>query len=426
VHHFHSTNGILHAEGVPLPRLAAEVGTPTYVYSRATFERHYRVIDQALAGVEHTVCYSVKANPNLAVLQLLASLGSGFDIVSVGELRRVLLAGGDPRKIVFSGVGKRDDEIAAALSVGIYCLNVESAEELARTEAVARRLGTRAPIALRVNPEVDAQTHAYISTGLKTSKFGVTMAEARDLYRRAAASPHLRVVGVDSHIGSQILQLDPMIEAVARVVDLVELLRAEGIPFESLDIGGGLGIAYRDEPTVSPFEWGPTVADLARRHGLHLLTEPGRVIAGNAGLLLTRVLGTKRNDSKSFVIVDAAMNDLIRPALYSAHHSLVPVLEAPDRRIAKVDVVGPVCESGDFLARDRDLPELRTGELIAVLGCGAYGQSMASNYNSRTRAAEVMVHGDTHTVVRARETLDDLWRGEAMLQPQALWAESDA
>ncbi len=420
MHHFQQKNGELHAEDVPLSRIAAEVGTPTYVYSRATLVRHYRVMDQALAQAPHTICYAVKACSNLAVLQLLASLGSGFDIVSLGELRRALLAGADPQRIVFSGVGKRDDEIAEALQAGILCLNVESVGELARIERVAQALGVRAPISLRVNPEVDARTHKYIATGLRTSKFGVAMADALPLYRRAAVSEHLRVVGIDSHIGSQILEVAPLIEAVEKVVQLVDQLKAEGISLAHLDVGGGLGIAYRDEEPAPPAELGAAMTALANSRGLHLLVEPGRVIAGNAGLLLTRVLGKKSNHDKHFVIVDAAMNDNIRPALYGAWHGVVPVVEHEERPRLPVDIVGPVCESGDFLAQDRELGALEPGELLAVLGSGAYGFSMASNYNSRQRPAEVLVHGASFTVVRAREPLEDLWRGEQLLDAATL------
>lgn len=421
MHHFHYRSGELHAEDVPLRLIADEVGTPTYVYSKATLVRHFRVMTEALAGADSLVCYAVKANGNLAVLQLLASLGSGFDIVSVGELRRVLLAGGDPAKIVFSGVGKRDDEIAAALQcrrtdgeTGILCLNVESAEELARIERVAAGLGVRAPISIRVNPDVDAKTHKYIATGLQTSKFGVAMDQAPELYRFAAQSAHLRVVGVDSHIGSQILELAPLVEAVEKVLALVLRLREQGIAIEHLDIGGGLGIAYRDEKPAAPQELGAVVTAMARAHGLRLLCEPGRVIAGNAGVLLSRVLGQKDNGDKHFVIVDAGMNDLLRPALYDAWHTIQPVLTAgrPER---KVDVVGPVCESGDFLAQDRMLEDVAAGDLLAVMGAGAYGMSMASTYNSRPRAAEVLVDGAHFHVVREREAEADLWRGEHLL-----------
>ncbi|MSP92739.1 MAG: diaminopimelate decarboxylase [Myxococcales bacterium] len=415
MHHFAVRDGHLHAEDVALATIADAVGTPTYIYSRATLERHWHAMDAALAGVPHTICYSVKACSNLAVLQLLARLGSGFDIVSAGELARVLRAGGDPARTVFSGVGKRDDEIALALRHGLLSLNVESAGELARIEQVAAALGLRAPVSLRVNPDVDAGTHPYIATGLRTSKFGIDIGAALDLYRLAAASKHLRVVGIDSHIGSQILELAPLIEAIDKVLGLVGRLAREGIALHHIDIGGGLGIAYRDEATVTPAELGRHVCERVRGHGLHLIVEPGRMIAGNAGILLTRVVGTKHNGAKAFVIVDAAMNDLIRPALYDAFHALAPVVANSTAPWEVVDVVGPVCESGDFLARDRSLPHLDPGDLVAVFGCGAYGFSMASTYNSRPRAAEVLVDGAAWHVIRRRETVGDLWRGERLL-----------
>jgi diaminopimelate decarboxylase len=416
VHHFHpNAAGELCAENVPLRAIAEAVGTPTYVYARATLERHYRVMDEALDGVPHLVCYAAKACSNLAVLQVLARLGSGFDIVSGGELLRVLRAGGDPATTVFSGVGKTDGEIALGLRHGLRCFNVESAGELRQIAAVARSLGVRAPISLRVNPEVDAQTHKYIATGLRTSKFGVAMTEARDLYREAAASPDLHVVGVDSHIGSQILALAPLVEALDRILELVAELRRQGIVLHHVDAGGGLGIVYRDEQTVTPAELGRALVERVAPTGLDLLVEPGRAIAGNAGLLITRVIGEKSNGDKRFVIVDGAMNDLLRPALYGAWHAIQPVVPDPARREIVVDVVGPVCESGDFLGENRKLQEVAAGELLAVMGAGAYGFAMASNYNSRPRAAEVLVDGDAWHLARARETVDDLWRGEALL-----------
>lgn len=414
MHHFQRQGGVLHAEGVDLRALAAEVGTPTYVYSKATLVRHWQVVDAALSGADHLICFAVKACSNLGVLSLFARMGSGFDIVSIGELRRVQAAGGDPGKVVFSGVGKRNDEIAAALQAGILCLNVESAGELARIEVVARELGLRAPISLRVNPDVDPRTHKYIATGLSSSKFGVSMAEAPALYRQAAASPHLQVVGIDCHIGSQILEVAPFAEAMDKVVALASALRTSGVQLHHLDIGGGLGISYRDESPAAPSELGAVAVQVANAAGLQLLAEPGRVIVGNAGILLSEVLGNKRNGEKRFVIVDAAMNDLLRPALYEAFHHIEPVMQVPGRPAQRADVVGPVCETGDFLAEDRTLPELETGELVAIYGAGAYGFSMASNYNSRPRAAEVLVDGDAYTVVRERESLEDLWRGERL------------
>ena len=420
MNHFERKDGQLWADGVPLAQIAAEFGTPTYVYSRATIERHYRVMDEALHGLEHLVCYAVKACSNLAILQILANLGSGFDIVSAGELRRVLLAGGDAKKIVFSGVAKRDDEIALALQAGILCFNVESAGELGRIERVAQQLGLRAPISLRVNPDVDPHTHKYIATGLKSSKFGVAFAEAESLYQRAAQSPHLQIVGVDCHIGSQILEVAPFVEAIEKMLGLCDRLKAAGIALQHLDLGGGLGIAYRDERPAAPIELGQKIVSMARAHGLHIVTEPGRVIGGNAAVMLTRVVGTKQNGDKEFVLVDAGMNDLIRPALYQAWHTIELASDPRGRERHRVDVVGPVCESGDFLAQDRELVVVGEGDLLAVSGAGAYGFAMASNYNSRPRAAEVLVDGARTTLIRARETLEDLWRGEHLLDADQL------
>lgn len=404
----------LHAEDVALSAIAEACGTPTYVYSRATIERHYRVMDEALGGVPHSICYAVKAASNLAILGLLARLGAGFDIVSVGELERVLAAGGLPERVMFSGVGKRDDEIERALRVGIRCFNVESAWELDRIEAVAERVGRRAPISVRVNPDVDPQTHAYIATGLRTSKFGVPMAEAHAMYRRAAASPHLHVVGIDCHIGSQITQVEPLAAALDRVLELVDALAEEGIAIEHVDMGGGLGITYKDEEPAPPAAVGRAYAERLGPRGLELVVEPGRLIVGNAGVLLMRVLGVKAGEAKTFVIVDAAMNDNIRPSLYGAWQQIEPVFPS-ERTEATVDVVGPICESGDFFARDRVLPEMRAGELLAMRSAGAYGFTMASTYNSRPRAAEVMVDGARVTVVRERESLQALWAGERLL-----------
>ncbi len=428
--HFHRTGADgsddLHVEGVALTAIAEAVGTPTYVYSRATLERHYRVMDDALAGLPHTICYSVKANSNLAVLGVLAKLGSGFDIVSVGELERVLRAGGEPAKVVFSGVGKRDDELRRALQVGIRAFNVESAFELERLEAVAAALGQRAPISLRVNPDVDPGTHPYIATGLRSSKFGVPMPEALPLFLRAAQSPHLRVVGVDCHIGSQIVEIAPLVDALDRILTLVDRLAEHGVALDHVDMGGGLGIPYRDEAPAPPDALGRAYAERLSPRGLELIVEPGRLIVGNAGVLLMRVLGTKggalpgagddptAQAATRFVIVDAAMNDNIRPALYGAWQAIEPVAGEVACRgdPAPVDVVGPICESGDFLARARPLPPLRRDDLLAMRSAGAYGFSMASTYNSRPRAAEVLVDGDLFAVVRQREDLASLWREE--------------
>ncbi|HWO21664.1 MAG TPA: diaminopimelate decarboxylase [Kofleriaceae bacterium] len=408
----------LHCEGVPLSRIAAEVGTPVYVYSRTELERAYRAFDAALDGIPHRTHYAVKANSSLGILAVLARLGAGADIVSMGELFRWQKAGGDPAKVLFSGVGKTEAEMRAAIAAGIGTFNVESAEELAVLDRVAQSVGTgtRVAVALRVNPDVDPQTHPYISTGLKQNKFGIGMAEARELLRGAAQRPGIRVAGLDFHIGSQLTKTAPFTDAIARLVALVEALAADGIRLDHVDIGGGLGIDYGkgDGPPPSPAEYGAAVraalAPLTER-GITVYTEPGRVIVGAIGALVTRVLYRKRNEAKHFTIVDAAMNDLMRPALYQAFHPIQPVAR-PDRPTITTDVVGPVCETGDFFARDRALPELAQGELIAIGAAGAYTASMASNYNTRPRAPEVLVKGDRYTVIRARETYEQLIAGE--------------
>lgn len=412
--HFHYRDGELHAEELPLTQLAERYGTPLYVYSRATLERHWRAFDDALATVPHQVCFAVKANSNLAVLQLLARLGSGFDIVSGGELERVLLAGGNPARIVFSGVGKTAAELERALEVGVGCFNLESAAELEQLAVLAHQRGVLASIALRVNPDVDAGTHPYISTGLKQNKFGVDLDTAEQLYLRAATLPSLRIVGIASHIGSQLLDIAPYLDAMDRVLALVDRLQQRGIVLEHLDVGGGLGVRYRDEEPRQPAEWAQAIIARLGARKLRLMTEPGRAIAGNAGLLLTRVILVKSNDIKTFLVVDAAMNDLLRPTLYSAWMDIVPVRPASDAAPRRVDVVGPVCESGDWLGKDRELA-VQAGELLAVRTAGAYGFVMSSNYNSRGRAAEVLVDGSAAYLVRERETLTDLVRGEHLL-----------
>jgi diaminopimelate decarboxylase len=406
----------LYCEAVALARIAEEVGTPVYVYSRAELERAYRAFDAALDGIPHRVCYAVKANASLGILHVLIGLGAGADIVSQGELVRWIKAGGDPAKVVFSGVGKTEGELAAALAAGIGTFNVESAEELDVIDRVARAAGTRARIALRVNPDVDPETHPYISTGLKQNKFGVGMAEARALLGRARTLAGLEIVGVDCHIGSQLTKTSPFSDAIARLVALIGELAADGIAIQHIDVGGGLGIDYGkgDAPPPSPAEYGAAVqralAPLTAL-GVTLYTEPGRVIVGRAGALVTRVLYRKRNDAKHFTIVDAAMNDLMRPALYGSYHPMQPVAR-PGRPAITTDVVGPICESGDFFARDRALPELAQGELLWIGAAGAYGAAMASNYNTRPRAAEVLVTGDRYTVIRDRETYEQLLAGE--------------
>ena len=412
--HFNYRDGRLYAEDVPLADIATRCGTPTYVYSRATLERHWRAFDSALAGRPHLICYAVKANSSLAVLALFARLGSGFDIVSGGELERVLKAGGDPRKIVFSGVGKSAAEMQRALQVGIRCFNVESEPELERLNTVAAALGKRAPVSLRVNPDVDAGTHPYISTGLKENKFGIDIAIADEVYARAAALPNLEVVGVDCHIGSQLTHVTPFVDALARVLALVDRLAARGIAIKHLDLGGGLGIRYRDEEPPEPREYLAPILSAIGARGVEIMLEPGRAIVGNAGVLLTRVEYLKHTAHKDFAIIDAAMNDLLRPSLYGAWQAIVPVQPRHDTPPRVYDLVGPVCETGDFLGKDRELA-LEPGDLLAVRSAGAYGFSMSSNYNSRPRAAEVMVDGARMHIVRERETLDDLWRGERVL-----------
>lgn len=412
--HFNYRNGRLHGEEVDLTALAGEFATPCYVYSRATIERHYRAFEAAFAGHDHLICYAVKANSNLAVLNLLARLGSGFDIVSIGELERVIAAGGDPAKVVFSGVGKRAEEMRRALEAGIRCFNVESEPELERLDRVAAEAGRVAAVSLRVNPDVDAKTHPYISTGLKENKFGIEIGRAAEVYERAAAMGHIEVVGVDCHIGSQITRTSPFVDALERVLALVDTLQARGIAIRHLDIGGGVGIAYRDERPPLPGDYAAPLIDRLAGRNLTLLIEPGRVIVGNAGVLLTRVEYLKHTSHRNFAIVDAAMNDLIRPAIYGAWHEIVPVAPRQGAAPRLYDVVGPVCETGDFLGKERELA-VEEGDLLAVRSAGAYGFAMSSNYNSRPRAAEVMVDGARATLVRERESLPQLFAGERTL-----------
>ncbi|MHB8345843.1 MAG: diaminopimelate decarboxylase [Acidiferrobacterales bacterium] len=406
----------LYAEDVALSEIAGRAGTPCYVYSRAAIEAAWRSLDDAFGGRDHLVCYAVKANPNLAILGVLARLGSGFDIVSAGELERVLRAGGDPDRVVFSGVGKTEEEMRRALRVGIHCFNVESVPELERLNRVAGQIGKRAPVSLRVNPDVDARTHRYIATGLKESKFGIAMAEAARAYRLALQMENLQVVGVDCHIGSQLTQVGPFTDAVARVMSLVRDLDAAGVELQHVDLGGGLGIRYRDETPPSPREYVSALlrgVDGASGGRLRILIEPGRAIVGNAGVLLTKVEYLKLGEAKNFAVVDAAMNDLLRPALYDAWHDVAPVLRSAGKPLV-YDVVGPVCESGDFLARSRALC-VAPGDLIALLSAGAYGSSMSSGYNTRPRCPEVVVDGGRFHVVRRRETYDELLSLESLL-----------
>ncbi len=407
--------GELHAEDIPVRELAARFGTPLYVYSRAMLEDRYRAFDQAFGDYPHQVCFAVKANSNLAVLNVLARLGAGFDIVSGGELERVVAAGGDPKKVVFSGLGKQEHEIRRALELGIACFNVESDAELDRINAVAGAMGVKAPVSLRVNPDVDAQTHPYISTGLKENKFGVDIEKAREIYRRAAALPHIAVTGVDCHIGSQLTTTAPFLDALDRVLALVDALAADGIAIHHLDLGGGLGVRYRNETPPEPAEYiAQVLAKLGDRR-IPVYMEPGRAICANAGLFVTRVEFLKSNDHKNFAIIDGAMNDLIRPALYSAWMDIVAVQPRTDGTALKSwDVVGPVCETGDFLGKERELA-IAAGDLLAVRSAGAYGFVMSSNYNTRGRAAEVMVDGDTASIVRRRETVADLLALESLL-----------
>lgn len=413
--HFQYQDAELRAEQVPLSQIAAQFGTPTYVYSRATIERHYQAFTAAAGQHPHLVCYAVKANSNIALLNVLARLGSGFDIVSEGELRRVLQAGGDPAKVVFSGVGKTEREIEFALNAGIKCFNVESIPELDRIQLVAARLGKVAPISIRVNPDVDAKTHPYISTGLKANKFGIDINLAPAMYQRAASLPNLQVVGVDCHIGSQLTETQPFLDALDKLLVLVDKLAAAGIVLQHLDIGGGLGVTYADETPPHPAEYAAQVIErLANYPHLTLVFEPGRAIMANAGVLLTKVEFLKPGQEKNFAIVDAAMNDLIRPALYSAWMNIIPVQLKPQLASQTYDVVGPVCETSDFLGKDRQLA-IEPGDLLVVRSAGAYGFTMSSNYNSRPRAAEVLVDGDVVHLARQREQWDDLWRGEQLL-----------
>ncbi|HUT40879.1 MAG TPA: diaminopimelate decarboxylase [Gammaproteobacteria bacterium] len=412
--HFRYHGGRLHAEQVALEDIAARYGTPCYVYSRATLERHWHVFDDALAAHPHLVCFAVKANSNLAVLQTLARLGSGFDIVSGGELQRVLTAGGDPGRVVFSGVGKRSDEMRLALEAGIRCFNVESETELERLNEVAAGCGRTAPVSLRVNPDVDAKTHPYISTGLRDNKFGIAVDAVLDAYRAAARLPHLKITGIDCHIGSQLKDVAPFVDALDRVLVLVDRLHGEGIRLAHIDLGGGLGIPYRPADAMpSPVAYVEALMTRLAGRTQEILLEPGRAIAGNAGILLTRVEYLKHTAHRNFAIIDAAMNDLARPALYNAWHEIVPVQPRTGTAMA-YDIVGPVCETGDFLGKQRVF-NLATGDLLAIRSAGAYGFTMSSNYNTRPRAAEVMVDGTQVHVVRERENIADLYRGEHLL-----------
>ncbi|MBS3952126.1 MAG: diaminopimelate decarboxylase [Methylomicrobium sp.] len=412
--YFNYHNHQLFAEDCLVTDLAAQYGTPCYIYSRATLERHWHAFNDAFGDHPHLICYAVKANSNIAILNLLARLGSGFDIVSMGELQRVLKAGGDPQKIVFSGVGKREDEITFALESGIRCFNIEVSGELDRINDLAGQLGVVAPVSFRVNPDVDAKTHPYISTGLKENKFGLSIEQAYTEYLRAAQLPHIRIVGIDCHIGSQLTEIQPFLDALERILVLVDELAEQGIALHHIDLGGGLGIRYRDEKPYEPSHYVEAVLKRLGSSRYEILMEPGRAIAGNAGILVTRVEYLKQTADKHFAIVDAAMNDLIRPSLYGAWQAIIPVDETSTAEEQEWDIVGPVCETGDFLGKDRQL-RLNAGDLLAIRSSGAYGFTMSSNYNSRPRAPEIMVDGTSAYVIRERETLEQLWTGEKLL-----------
>ena len=412
--HFTRKQSSLYAENCAVTALAKEYGTPLYVYSRATIERHWHAFDKAAKNMPHMICYAVKANSNIAVLNVLARLGSGFDIVSKGELERVIAAGGDTKKVVFSGVAKTSQEIAFALSHDIYCFNVESEPELYRINQVAQKLGKVAPISLRVNPDVDAGTHPYISTGLKENKFGIAIDEAPALYKIASELEHIAVKGVDCHIGSQLTEVKPFLDALDRVLLLIETLKQQGIELSHIDVGGGLGVNYDQEQPPHPQEYAQAIADKLSAYPHTLIFEPGRAIMANAGILVTEVEFLKNNQDKHFAIVDAAMNDLLRPSLYQAWQNIIPVEENHQAPTFNYDVVGPVCETGDFLGKDRALA-ISAGDLLAVRSSGAYGFTMSSNYNSRPRAAEVLVDGDKSYLIRARESFEQLIQGECLL-----------
>ena len=412
--HFNYKDNTLYCEDVAISMLAETYGTPLYVYSRATLERHWHAFDAALAGRDHLVCYAVKANSNLAVLNVLARLGSGFDIVSAGELLRVLRAGGDPDKIVFSGVGKLADEMELALETGIHCFNVESEQELDQLNAIAGRKQRIARVSFRVNPDVDAKTHPYISTGLKENKFGINFEDAERVYLKARDLPHIDVIGIDCHIGSQLTELSPFVDALERLLILMQRLQEKGIEIRHLDLGGGLGIRYKDETPPLPKEWSEALRNQLNDFDGTVVIEPGRAIVGNAGVLVSQVNYVKHSEDKNFAVVDAAMNDLIRPALYDAWLEIIRADLHSEELPRVYDIVGAICETGDFLGKDRSM-QLAQNDLIVIRSSGAYGFAMASNYNSRCRAAEVMVDGDRHYCVREREVFDDIIRGESIL-----------
>jgi diaminopimelate decarboxylase len=412
MNYFEYKNGELYGEGVPIVHIARAVGTPVYIYSYKTLERHFLVFDGAFKGIPHITCYSCKANSNIAILRVMGGLGGGTDIVSGGELYRALQAGISPQKIVFSGVGKTEEEIKSAVKAGILMINVESADELAATRRVARRMKKKVPLSVRVNPQIDAKTHPYITTGLKKNKFGVLWDEAYRLYHEMQGDAYLDPIGISSHIGSQILELGPFIEAIQSLKKMILQLREDGISITYIDIGGGLGITYKDELPPQPGDYGKIIEKELKDMGLTVILEPGRVLVGNSGILVTQLLYRKQGPGKTFYIVDGAMNDLVRPAFYDAYHEIIPVNRETGTNI-KTDIVGPICESGDFFAKDRNVADLQRGEFLAIMGAGAYGFSMSSNYNSRRRAAEVLVKGKEFFVIRKRESFKDLIRGES-------------
>lgn len=413
MHYFEYKDKDLYCENISLEKIAREVGTPFYVYSFQTLQRHFRIFDEAFKEIPHIICYSAKANSNLTLIKIFVNMGGGVDVVSGGELYKALKAGADPKKIVFSGVGKKEDEIEYALKIGILMFNVESIEELLKINEIGGRLKRKVPISIRVNPDIDPKTHPYISTGLKKNKFGIDITQATKAYHLAKQLPNLETIGIDCHIGSQLIKVEPIVEAMKKLKRLVEDLRTEGLKIHYLDIGGGLGITYEDEEPPHPIDYASNILDEIRGFDCTIILEPGRVIVGNAGILVTRVLYIKDNEYKRFVIVDAGMNDLIRPSLYGSYHQILPVRKRDEEEIV-ADVVGPICESSDFLAKDRLIPKFHSGDLLAVMSAGAYGFSMSSNYNSRPRSAEVLVKEDKMYIIRKRETYEDLIRGEEL------------
>lgn len=415
MHYFQYKDKALYCEEVSIDSMASEVGTPFYLYSYRTMVRHYKAFQEAFLSVPHLICYSVKANSNLSVLKTFVDMGSGVDTVSGGEIYRALKAGADPGKIVFSGVGKKEEEIEYGLKTGILMFNVESAQELEAINGIAKRLDLKAPISLRVNPDVDPQTHPYISTGFKNAKFGIDITIAKELYRHARSLKNIDVIGVDCHIGSQLTSVAPFIDALRKIKEMIQSVREDGTDIKYLDLGGGLGITYREETPPHPTTYGEAITKEVEDLDITLIFEPGRVLVGNAGILVTRVIYTKENAEKNFIIVDAAMNDLARPALYGSYHGIKPVQMPDSDEEVTVDVVGPICETGDFLAKDIKVPVFKRGDLMAVMSAGAYGFAMSSNYNSRPRAAEVIVKRDEYTIIRERESYEDLIRGEKIV-----------